>query len=330
MSDKKNLTTTLQELKKNFGKDSINVLGDVKSFPKIERNGSGTLKVNATIGGGYPKGRVIEIYGPESSGKSTLAMHAVAEVQSNGGKAAFIDMEHAFNVEYAENLGINLKELIFAQPSGGEEALDMAEALVKTGEVDIVVVDSVSQLVPMKEVDANMGDSVMGLQARLMSQAMRKLVPVVNKSKTSLIFINQTRSKIGVVFGNPETTSGGSALKFAASIRIKTSPAGQIKDGDEVIGVRMKVYTPKNKTFPPFRTCIVNIIFGKGIDTQQEVLDLALLAEIIKKSGSWYSYNDTKLGQGENNVLKLLEDNPELYEEIHDKVLKVMATHELV
>lgn len=326
---KKSLNQTLQDLKKSFGEDSINLLGTTEGWSSIERNKTGSLKIDNLVGGGYPKGRIIEIYGKESSGKSTVAMHAVAEVQKSGGTAAFIDMEHAFNREYAKNLGIDINKLIFAQPSSGEEALDMTEALVKTGEVDIIVVDSVAQLIPQKENDLNMGDSALGLQARLMSQAMRKLVPSVNASSSSVIFINQTRDKIGVMFGSPETTSGGNALRFAASVRIKTQIIGQIKNDDRVVGVRIRVSTPKNKTFPPFRKTEVDIIFGKGIDTLQEILDLAVLFEIIKKSGSWYSYEDTKLGQGASNVKTLFEDNTEFLEEITFKINNFLSTQEM-
>ncbi len=330
MSGKTNLKDTLKNLKKTFGEDSINLLGTTEGWSSIERNNSGSLKINNCVGGGYPRGRVIEIYGKESSGKSTVAMHAVAEVQKAGGTAAFIDMEHAFNREYAEVLGIDINTLIFSQPSSGEEALDMAEALVKTGEVDIVIVDSVSQLIPQKENDANMGDSVMGLQARLMSQAMRKLVPAVNESKTSVVFINQTREKIGVMFGNPETTSGGNALRFAASIRMKTQVIAQIKDGEEVVGVKVRVSTPKNKTFPPFRKTEIEIIFGQGIDTLKEVLDFGEIAGVIQKSGSWYAYDGTKIGQGAMKAKATLRDNPELLEEITNKVTEFLSTHEIL
>ncbi|MES2862522.1 MAG: recombinase RecA [Bacteroidota bacterium] len=320
----KALQLTLDKLDKTYGKGTVMKMGD-SAVEEVETISSGSLGVDIALGvNGYPKGRIIEIYGPESSGKTTLTLHAIAEAQKAGGIAAFIDAEHAFDRFYAEKLGIDIDNLIISQPDNGEQALEIAESLIRSGAVDIVVIDSVAALTPKSEIEGDMGDSKMGLHARLMSQALRKLTGTIHKTKCTVFFINQLRDKIGVMFGSPETTTGGNALKFYASIRIDIRRSSQIKDGDNVIGNRTKVKIVKNKVAPPFRTCEFDIMYGEGVSKVGEVLDLAVDFEIIKKSGSWFSYGETKLGQGRDSVKQLIKDNPELMDELEVKIKELL------
>lgn len=316
----KALQLTLDKLDKAYGKGTVMRMGD-KAVEKVEVIPSGSLGLDLALGvNGYPRGRVIEIYGPESSGKTTLTLHAIAEAQKAGGIAAFIDAEHAFDRNYAEKLGVDVENLIMSQPDNGEQALEIAENLIRSGAIDIVVIDSVAALTPRSEIEGEMGDSKMGLHARLMSQALRKLTGTISKTKCTVFFINQLREKIGIVFGNPETTTGGNALKFYASIRLDIRRSTQIKDGDNVIGNRTKVKVVKNKVAPPFKVAEFDIMYGEGISKTGEILDLAVEFEIIKKAGSWFSYGDTKLGQGRDAVKVLLKDNPELADELEQKI----------
>jgi recombination protein RecA len=321
LSDRKAaLDMALKQIEKQFGKGSIMKLGE-KTDLQISTSPSGSLALDAALGvGGYPRGRIIEIYGPESSGKTTVALHAIAEVQAAGGQAAFIDAEHALDPVYAQKLGVNIDELILSQPDTGEQALEIAEALVRSGAIDIVVVDSVAALVPKAEIEGEMGDSHMGLQARLMSQALRKLSGVINKSNTIAIFINQVREKIGVMFGNPETTPGGRALKFYASVRLEVRRAETIKQGSEMIGNKTKIKVVKNKVAPPFRTAEVDIMFGEGISKEGEIVDIGAELDIIQKSGSWYSYNGDRIGQGRENAKQFLRANPEIRDTIVEQI----------
>ena len=322
------LNATLEKLEKNFGKGSIMRLGD-HAVDNIEVISTGSIGLDAALGvGGYPKGRIIEIYGPESSGKTTLAIHAIAEAQKQGGIAAFIDAEHAFDRFYAEKLGVNTADLLVSQPDNGEQALEIADNLIRSGAIDIIVIDSVAALAPKSEIEGDMGDSKVGLQARLMSQAMRKLTATISKTNCCCIFINQLREKIGVMFGNPETTTGGNALKFYASVRIDIRRQSQIKDGDLAAGNHVKVKVVKNKVAPPFRSTEFDIMFGEGISKMGELVDIGVEKGIIKKSGAWFSYNDTKIGQGRDNVKQMLADNPELAEEIEAKVRESLKNQE--
>lgn len=316
----KALQLTLDKLDKTYGKGSVMKMGDVV-YEDINAIPSGSLGLDIALGvGGYPRGRVIEIYGPESSGKTTLALHAMAEAQKSGGIAAFIDAEHAFDRFYAGNLGVDIDNLIISQPDYGEQALEIADNLISSGAIDIIVIDSVAALTPKSEIEGEMGDSKMGLHARLMSQALRKLTATINKTNCTVVFINQLREKIGVMFGNPETTTGGNALKFYASVRLDIRRRAQIKDGDKVLGNRTKVKVVKNKVAPPFQTTEFDIMYGVGISKVGEILDLGVEYGIINKSGSWFSYGDTKLGQGRDAVKGLIADNPELAEELETKI----------
>ncbi|MBP6550014.1 MAG: recombinase RecA [Flavobacterium sp.] len=316
----KALQLTLDKLDKTYGKGTVMKMGD-KAIEEVEVISSGSLGVDLALGvGGYPKGRIIEIYGPESSGKTTLTLHAIAEAQKAGGIAAFIDAEHAFDRNYAEKLGVDIENLIISQPDNGEQALEIAENLIRSGAIDIVVIDSVAALTPKSEIEGEMGDSKMGLHARLMSQALRKLTGTISKTHCTVFFINQLREKIGVMFGNPETTTGGNALKFYASVRLDIRRSTQIKDGENVIGNRTKVKVVKNKVAPPFKTAEFDIMYGEGVSKTGEILDLAVEFEIVKKAGSWFSYGDTKLGQGRDAVKALIKDNPELADELEAKI----------
>ncbi len=321
MSDRrKTLDEVLKNIEKQHGKGSIMKLGD-EVDRRIESIASGSLKIDQALGiGGYPKGRIIELYGPESSGKTTIALHAIAEAQKNGGYAAFIDAEHALDPQYAKALGVNIDELILSQPDNGEQALEIAESLISSGAVDVIVIDSVAALVPQSEIDGNMGDTHIGLQARLMSQAMRKMSGVISKSGIACIFINQIREKVGVIFGNPEVTPGGRALKFYSSVRMEIRRGEQLKNMSDFIGIKAKVKIVKNKVAPPFKTCEVDIEFGKGISKYSEVVDLAVEKELIDKAGSWYSYNGNKIGQGKENVKKFLKENPEIFETLYEEL----------
>jgi recombination protein RecA len=316
----KALQLTLDKIEKGYGKGTIMKLGD-NAIEDVQVIPSGSIGVDLALGvGGYPRGRVIEIYGPESSGKTTLAIHAIAEAQKAGGIAAFIDAEHAFDRFYAKKLGVDIENLYISQPDNGEQALEIADHLIRSGAIDIVVIDSVAALTPKSEIEGEMGDSKMGLQARLMSQALRKLTANINRTKTTCFFINQLREKIGVMFGNPETTTGGNALKFYSSVRIDIRRIGQIKEGEDVQGNRTRVKVVKNKLAPPFRKAEFDIIYGEGISKTGELIDLGVELEILKKSGSWFSYGETRLGQGRDAVKNLLKDNPELSEEIEQKI----------
>ena len=324
----KALQAAMDRIEKNFGKGAIMKLGD-DNIQQIEVIPTGSLGLNVALGvGGYPRGRIIEIYGPESSGKTTLAIHAIAEAQKNGGIAAIIDAEHAFDRFYAQKLGVDVNSLLIAQPDNGEQALEIADQLISSAAVDLVIIDSVAALTPKAEIEGDMGDNKVGLQARLMSQALRKLTATIAKTNTTCIFINQLREKIGVMFGNPETTTGGNALKFYASVRIDIRKSTPIKDGEEILGHLTKVKIVKNKVAPPFRKAEFDIMFGEGISKVGEIIDLAEEHDIIKKSGSWYSYGETKLAQGRDAVKQLLADNPELAEELEAKIIEALNKKE--
>ena len=324
----KALQAAMDKIEKNFGKGSIMKLGD-ENVQQVEVIPTGSIALNAALGvGGYPKGRIIEIYGPESSGKTTLAIHAIAEAQKAGGIAAFIDAEHAFDRFYASKLGVDVDNLWISQPDNGEQALEIAEQLIRSSAIDIIVIDSVAALTPKAEIEGDMGDNKVGLQARLMSQALRKLTSAISKTNTTCIFINQLREKIGVMFGNPETTTGGNALKFYASVRLDIRRATQLKDGEEVIGNQTRVKVVKNKVAPPFRKAEFDIMFGEGISRAGEIIDLGAELGIIKKSGSWYSYNVTKLGQGRDASKQVIQDNPELAEELEGLIFAALKDKE--
>lgn len=317
---KKALDMALRQIDKQFGKGSIMKLGD-NAAQKLDAIPSGSLALDIALGiGGYPKGRVIEIFGPESSGKTTMSLHAIAEAQKEGGNAAFIDAEHALDPNYARNLGVNIDELLLSQPDTGEQALEITEALVRSGAVDIVVVDSVAALVPKAEIEGEMGDSHIGLQARLMSQALRKLSGVISKSNTIVIFINQIREKVGVMFGNPEVTPGGRALKFYSSIRLEVRRAESLKQGNDLVGNKTRLKIVKNKVAPPFKQAMVDIMYGEGISREGELLDIGSELDIVQKSGAWYSYNEERLGQGRENAKQYLQENEDVLTEIHNKI----------
>ena len=322
----KALQATLDKIEKDFGKGTIMKLGDQPQWD-VSTIPSGSIALDHALGiGGYPKGRVIEIYGPESSGKTTLAIHAIAQAQKAGGIAAIIDAEHAFDRTYAKKLGVNVDTLLISQPDNGEQALEIADSLIRSGAIDIIVIDSVAALTPKAEIEGEMGDSKMGLQARLMSQALRKLTANISRTNTCCIFINQLRDKIGVMFGNPETTTGGNALKFYSTLRLDVRRTTQIKDGEDAMGNRTRVKVVKNKMAPPFRKAEFDILFGEGISKIGEIIDLGVQFDIIKKSGSWFSYGDTKIGQGREAVKTLLTDNPELAEEVEIKIREAIST----
>ena len=314
------LENAMKQIEKDYGKGAIMRLGD-KADTAIASVSSGSLKIDEALGiGGFPRGRIIEIYGPESSGKTTVTLHAIAEVQKNGGTAAFIDAEHALDPEYAKKLGVNIDELLLSQPDTGEQALEIADALISSGAIDVIVVDSVAALVPRSEIEGEMGDSHVGLQARLMSQALRKLSGSINKTKTIAIFINQLREKVGVIYGSPETTTGGRALKFYSTIRMEIRRGEAIKDGTEQIGNKTKIKIVKNKVAPPFKTTEVDIMYGEGISKIGELLDMAVDKDIVKKSGSWFSYNEERIGQGRENAKKYISEHEEMRQEIYDRV----------
>ncbi len=324
----KALGLAMDQITKQFGDGSIMKLGEAQKAD-VELIPSGALSLDLALGGGYPKGRIIEIYGPESSGKTTLTLHAIAQIQKEGGTAAFIDAEHALDPAYAKRLGVDTDNLLVSQPDNGEQALEIAETLVRSSAVDLVVVDSVAALVPQAEIDGDMGDSHMGLQARLMSQALRKLTGIINKSKTTVIFINQIRMKIGVMFGNPETTTGGNALKFYSSVRLDIRRIGQIKSGEDIVGNRTKVKVVKNKIAPPFRVAEFDIMYNEGISKTGDVLDLAVQHAVVGKSGAWFDYADEKIGQGRESVKKYLKENPKVLTEIEKKVRDKVAEEEV-
>lgn len=314
------LDDAISQIEKKFGKGSVMRLGD-RTAVDVDVIPSGSLTLDKALGiGGYPKGRIIEIYGPESSGKTTLTLHAIAQAQKQGGKAAFIDAEHAIDPVYAKNLGVDIDELILSQPDSGEQALEIAEMLVRSGVIDLIVIDSVAALVPQVELDGEMGDAAVGLQARLMSKALRKLSGVMNKTNCTMIFINQLREKIGVMYGNPETTTGGRALKFYSSVRVEIRRSEQIKQNGEIIGNKANIKVVKNKVAPPFKTTQVDIIYGKGISRDGEILDLAVEGDIVEKSGAWYAYNGEKIGQGRENAKNFLIEHPAIFEEVEEKV----------
>jgi len=318
---KKALEIALGKIEKDFGKGSVMKLGSAAEKMQVEVIPTGSLQLDFALGvGGLPKGRIVEIYGPESSGKTTVALHCVAEAQKMGGTAAFIDAEHALDPVYAEKLGVDIDELYVAQPDNGEQALDICEALVRSGAIDIVVIDSVAALVPKAEIEGDMGDSHVGLQARLMSQALRKLAGVISKTNAVAIFINQLREKVGVMYGNPETTTGGKALKFYASVRIDIRKSEAIKDGSEIVGNRTKIKIVKNKVAPPFRTCVVDMLYGEGISREGELLDIAVEQDLVQKAGAWYSYNGERIGQGRDNARRFFKENPEAYDEVEKKI----------
>jgi recombination protein RecA len=320
----------MEKLDKTYGKGTVMKLGD-EAVEKVDAIPTGSLTLDIALGvNGLPKGRIVEIYGPESSGKTTLAIHAIAEVQKQGGIAAIIDAEHAFDQFYAAKLGVDIDNLLISQPDNGEQALEIADNLIRSGAIDLLVVDSVAALTPKAEIEGEMGDSQMGLQARLMSKALRKLTGSINKAKCCCIFINQLRDKIGVMFGNPETTTGGNALKFYASVRIDIRKASQIKEGEDVVGNRVKVKVVKNKVAPPFKKAEFDIMYGEGISKVGEIIDLGVELNIVKKSGSWFSYGETKLGQGRDSVKTLLQDNPELMDELELKIKDALGTTETV
>ncbi|MFP4286605.1 MAG: recombinase RecA [Candidatus Izemoplasmataceae bacterium] len=322
----KALDLAMKEIEKAHGKGAIMVLGDDAGYKNLEKISSGSLALDQALGiGGYPKGRIIEIFGPESSGKTTFALHAIAQAQLSGGYAAFIDAEHALDPKYAKNLGVDIDNLIISQPDTGEQALEITEALIRSGAIDIVVIDSVAALVPEAEIRGDMGSSHVGLQARLMSQAMRKLSGAISKSNTIAIFINQIREKVGVMFGNPETTPGGRALKFYSSIRVDVRRGEQLKIGNDIVGNRTRLKVVKNKVAPPFKSAEVDIVYGTGISKSGEIIDIAVEHDIIKKSGSWFSYNEEKIGQGRENVKKYLEENLEMFTEIEAKIREILS-----
>jgi len=322
----KALQAALAQIEKQFGKGSIMRLGDGEAVEAIEAVSTGSLGLDIALGiGGLPRGRVVEIYGPESSGKTTLTLQVISEMQKTGGTCAFIDAEHALDTGYAQKLGVNLQELLISQPDTGEQALEIVDALVRSGSIDLVVIDSVAALTPKAELEGEMGDSLPGLQARLMSQALRKLTATIKKTNTMVIFINQIRMKIGVMFGNPETTTGGNALKFYASVRLDIRRTGSIKKGEEVIGSETKVKVVKNKVSPPFKTAEFDILYGEGISREGEIIDMGVTAKVLEKSGAWYAYNGEKIGQGKDNAREFLRENPELAVEIENKVRESMG-----